>query len=98
MNSEMKKYTRYTFSERPDRAEEADEKQTAVWDVFMLQDPVAHRNWGYLMDQLAAFQIMICDQSDTIVAVGFTVPLVWEEPLARYPGVPGMGGTPGYLA
>jgi hypothetical protein len=85
MSAAMHKYTRYTFAERPDRADEADEKQTAVWDIFMLQDPIAHQYWGYLMNELAAFQFMICDQSDTIVAVGFTVPLAWDQPLDALP-------------
>ena len=80
-----KVYHRYSFAERPGRAAEADAKQTAVWNTFMLQDPIAGQYWRYLMDELAAFQFMICDQSDTIVAVGFTVPLVWDEPLDALP-------------
>ncbi len=74
----MSNYTRYTFAERPDRAEEADALCPTVWPEFMLQDLVANSNWGYLTDEFAAFQFFLCDESDAIVAVGNSIPVTWD--------------------
>ena len=78
-------YKLYTFAERHDRAEEADALCSTVWPKFMLQDPVANRNWGYLMDEFADYQFFLCDESDAIVAVGNTIPLKWDASLESLP-------------
>jgi GNAT superfamily N-acetyltransferase len=74
----MTSFTRYTFTERPDRADEADQMQMSVWPEIMMHDPVANQYFHHLMEGLAEYQFMLCDEADAIVGVGFAVPLVWE--------------------
>jgi GNAT superfamily N-acetyltransferase len=69
----------HTFAERPDRAQEADRLQAAVWPEFMRHDPVAHDCFHHLLrEPLSRFQHMLCDAADAIVGVGFAVPLAWD--------------------
>jgi len=71
-------YRLCTFADYPDRAEEADDLCPLAWPEFMLQDPVADRYWGYLMNEFAAYQLFLCDSEDRIVAVGNTIPVRWD--------------------
>jgi len=80
----MSDFMCYTFAERPERAEEADALCGPAWPEFMLHDPVSN-NWGYLMNEFAAYQLFLCDPEDRIVAVGNTIPLKWDRPLEDLP-------------
>jgi GNAT superfamily N-acetyltransferase len=74
----------HTFAQRPDRALEADRLQMAVWPEIMMHDPVAKEHFHHLREGLAEYQLMLCDNADAIVGVGFAIPFVWE-PSRRLP-------------
>ena len=35
-------------------------------------------HWGSLFDTFAGFQILFCDSADTLIALGHTIPFVWD--------------------
>ncbi len=74
----MSGYRLYTFAERPDRAREAIRLQASVWPEIMMHDPVADELFHHLWEGLGAYQQMLCDERDAIVAVGLSIPLVWD--------------------
>ena len=42
-------------------------------------------HWGSLFDTFADFQILLCDPVDTVVALGHTIPFVWDGTVAEVP-------------
>ncbi len=72
-------YRLFTFTERPELAEAADQVQISVWPEFMLHDAVADKYFRYLLEGLAEYQFMLLDENDSIVATVNTVPLAWND-------------------
>jgi GNAT superfamily N-acetyltransferase len=46
------------------------------WPTFLLHGDIAH--WGALFDVFAEYQILFCEPADTLIALGHTIPLVWD--------------------
>lgn len=67
-----------TLAERPDLTTPMARHNGAVWPTFMLQDPVADRLWHHLDEEFAAFQLLLIDDADAIVAAGNSAPLAWS--------------------
>ena len=67
-----------TLAERPDLTTPMARHNGAVWPTFMLQDPVADRLWHHLDEEFAAFQLLLLDDADAIVAAGNSAPLAWN--------------------
>jgi hypothetical protein len=65
---------RFTLTERPDLAEQVHRLSGESWPTFLLHADLPH--WGSLFDEFAEYQILFCDQA--VVAVGHTIPLVWD--------------------
>ena len=41
--------------------------------------------WDSLFDTFAGFQILFCDPADTLIALGHTIPFVWDGTLKDLP-------------
>ncbi len=67
-----------TLDERPDLVDATDDIVGAGWPEFMLHDPIADEHFGYLYSDLGAFQFVLVDADENVVALGNTVPLVWD--------------------
>lgn len=76
-------YTTHTLDQRPDLKDQIDRLSRDTWPEFLLHGNACH--WGRLFDAFAAFQVMICNPSDELMAVGHTVPLIWDGSLDDLP-------------
>lgn len=75
----MTQYQLYSLRQRPDLVGPSDKVIGSVWPEFMLNDPVADRYWGRLTQEFAGFQFVLCDEADEIIAVGNSLPVVWDS-------------------
>ena len=75
--------TVYTLTEKPHLADQVDQLGAEAWPAFMLQGNGPH--WPLLYDIFAPYQLLFCDPAGALVAVGHTVPLVWDGTLADLP-------------
>jgi hypothetical protein len=74
-----------SLAERPDLEDAIDRHNGAVWPEFMLHDPVAGRLWQFLHGSFAAWQRLILDPDDRIVAALNSAPLWWDGTDAGLP-------------
>ncbi len=75
-----------SLAERPDLESALGDHNSAVWPEFMFQDPVPGRLWHLLHGPFAAFQQMILDPADRIVAAFNAAPLWWDGSDDDLPG------------
>ncbi len=61
-----------TLAERPELKGQIDRLTREAWPEFLLHAHVRH--WDSLFDTFASCQILLCDNADTVVAVGHTIP------------------------
>ena len=81
----INQYRYTTYARRPDLLGEARELNGSVWPEFMFHDAVADRWWDRLEETFAGYQTMWIDADDHVVAVGNTVPLVWDGAIDHLP-------------
>jgi len=81
----MNHYHYTTYARRPDLVEAACRINGSVWPEFMFHDAVADRLWDRLEGTLADYQTLWFDENERVVAVGNTVPLVWNGALDQLP-------------
>ena len=55
------------------------------WPVFMRNDPVSDRYWPSLYTTFADFQIVFYDDTDRVIAVGHSIPVVWDGTVEGLP-------------
>ena len=72
-----------TLKRRPELAEQVDQLAGEAWPTFMLHADTPY--WGSLFDTFAGFQILFCDSADTLIALGHTIPFVWDGTLEDLP-------------
>src|SRR5919199_2882583 len=65
-----------TLEQRPDLEEQVDRLAREAWPPFMLHAGTPY--WGSLFDTFAGFQILLCDPTNTLIALGHTIPFVWD--------------------
>jgi hypothetical protein len=68
----------------PSLGEQADRIAAEVWPEFMLHDPVASKYWQYLYRDWPEYQFALVERG-TVLAVGNSVPVCWNGPLADLP-------------
>ncbi len=81
----MIRYRYTTYAQRPGLLNEARQLNGSVWPEFMFHDAVADRLWDRLEGTFADYQTMWLDGSDRVVAVGNTLPLVWDGAIEQLP-------------
>jgi hypothetical protein len=69
-------FERFTLEERPDLEEQVGRLAVEGWPTFLLHGDITH--WNRLFDYFAELQVLICEPADTVVAVGHTIPFVWD--------------------
>jgi hypothetical protein len=76
-------YTLFTLAERPDLVPQIDQLSEAAWPVFLLHS--TNRQWHLVFEIFSLYQLLFCDLDGALIAVGHTVPLVWDNSLADLP-------------
>lgn len=71
------------LQERPDLIGQVDQLAIEAWPAFLRFGDTP--DWGHLYDTFGRYQILICDPKDNLMAVGHTVPIVWD---GRTTGLP----------
>ncbi len=74
-------YTVHTLAERPELRPEVDRLSSQSWPDFLLHGDANH--WHLVFEMLTSNQVLLCDSSGELLAVGHYVPLVWDGTLAR---------------
>lgn len=77
--------TAITLAERPELEAQIPRLHAESWPAFMQADPVAVRYWGDLLSIFAEYQYVLCDETDTVVAAGHAIPLVWDGTVGSLP-------------
>lgn len=75
----------YNLREFPDFRREFDRLHAEGWPEFMRHDEKADLYWEMLMSAFADFQILLCDDDQNVMAIGNSIPIVWNGTIARLP-------------
>jgi GNAT superfamily N-acetyltransferase len=84
----MTSFTVATFAERPDLTAASEPIIDAAWHEFVLNDDVANRLWDRVESDFPDFQFLLLDADETVLAVGNSIPLVWD---GRHESLPDAG-------
>ena len=71
-------YTFVTHTERPDLQPQLFPLIAEAWPKFMLEDPVANRNWPRLFSDFPDFQVVLLDGT-TIAGAANAIPFAWND-------------------
>lgn len=74
-----------TAANRPDLADRMNAFTGVAWPEFMRHDAVSNVYWSRLYPDFPHFQYSMIDESETILAVGNSVPICWKEPFESLP-------------
>lgn len=74
-----------TLAERPAIEEEFYPQKRRIWPEFMLHDLYAHKFWHYVNKVFARHQLYLLNEAEEPIAVGQTLPLVWDGTRAGLP-------------
>lgn len=83
VESPLMAYTLFTLAERPDLELHVDRLSVAAWPLFLLHSN--NRHWHSLFEIFAPYQLLLCNPDASLIAVGHTVPLVWDGSEADLP-------------
>lgn len=76
-------YEVHTLKQRPDLEKQVVQLNNDAWPEYIHHSDTYH--WDDMFSTLADFQVLLCNPSNTVVAVGFTVPLIWDGTLEDLP-------------
>src|SRR6266542_2891606 len=74
-----------TLAERPEVAAAFDALSDAPWPEFMHHGGIDGKAWRSLNTRFAAFQVAVLDAAGGMMAVGRTIPLVWDGTVGNLP-------------
>lgn len=77
--------TIWTLEQRPDLTRGVLALSPKAWPLFVLEDDVSTEYYGALFEHFAAFQFAVCDEQETVIAAGNTIPLLWDGTLEGLP-------------
>jgi GNAT superfamily N-acetyltransferase len=75
----------YTLTERPELRQRIGDIYQRVWHIFMNQSEVANRAWPYCFEAWPQYQVALCDEQDSVLAAGNTVPIQWDGTVEGLP-------------
>ena len=78
-------YTTVDLEQRSDLQATADNVIGAAWPPFMLEDPIASRYWYRIYESFPRFQFAFVAATGELLAVGNSVPLAFDGPIASLP-------------
>ena len=73
----------YTFAQKPELRDQIDQLNDASWPLFLLHGNIRH--WHLLFEMFPEYQLLFCDSADRLIAVGHTVPLIWDGSVSDLP-------------
>lgn len=76
-------YSIYTLAQKPEMRDQIDHLSDESWPPFLMHGNIYH--WHLLFEMFPDYQLLLCDATDTLIAAGYTVPLVWDGSLADLP-------------
>ena len=76
-------YSICTFAQKPEYRHQIDQLSDEAWPPFLLHGNVDH--WHLLFDTFPDYQLLLCDSANRLIAVGHTVPLIWDGSLSDLP-------------
>jgi len=76
-------YSVYTFAQKPELEKQINQLSDESWPPFLLHGNIHH--WHLLFEMFPNYQILLCDSDDRLIAVGHTVPLIWDGSLSDLP-------------
>jgi hypothetical protein len=76
-------YSIYTFAQKPELRDQIDQLSDESWPPFLLHGNIHH--WHLLFEMFPDCQLLLCDSADRLIAVGHTVPLIWDGSLSDLP-------------
>ncbi|MED0672799.1 GNAT family N-acetyltransferase [Aneurinibacillus aneurinilyticus] len=82
---EQQKYQIFTLDKRPDFIEQTYELNQTAWPEFMLHDKIADTYWEKLIADFSRFQVCVCDRDEKVIAVGNTIPFIWDGRIESLP-------------
>ena len=74
-----------TLRERPELADAFWPQKQRIWPEFMFHDVYAETRWRYTYEVYEDLQLYLLDESDQPVAVGQTIPCVWDGTMEGLP-------------
>jgi hypothetical protein len=66
----------FTLKDRPELRDQVGQLAREGWPTFLLHSDITH--WDTLFDEFAELQILLCEPAGSVVAVGHTIPFVWD--------------------
>jgi len=76
-------YSARTFAQQPEVRHHIERLSGEAWPTFLLHGDVDH--WHLLFEMFPEFQLLLFDSADTLIAVGHTVPILWDGSLSGLP-------------
>jgi GNAT superfamily N-acetyltransferase len=85
MTDKNDKFTIVTLRQRPGINEVFYKQKERIWPEFMFHDVYANVLWSYLSTAFQDFQIYLLNEDKEPIAVGQTMPLVWNGSMSDLP-------------
>ena len=76
-------YETVTLSQKPSLAGQIDRLSDEAWAEFLTH--AGTRHWRSLFTTFADFQVLLCASDNKVIAVGHTVPFIWDGTLEDLP-------------
>jgi len=73
----------YTLAQKPELGDQIDRLSDESWPPFLLHGNIHH--WHLLFEMFPGYQLLLFDTADELIAVGHTVPLIWDGSLSDLP-------------
>lgn len=77
--------TLHTLRGKPDLAERFYLQKQRIWPEFMMRDVYSARLWHHLSEDFPDYQLYLLNEENDPVAVGQSIPLVWDATLSGLP-------------
>lgn len=74
----MAEYYQYTLAERPELLAAVSHAGASIWPRYMGYDRVCLQYWRRLFTDFPQYQLIFCDDHDQIMAMGHSIPTVWD--------------------
>lgn len=75
----------HTIAGRPELVAQVNRISPTIWPEFMSHDEVCNRCWRFLFEYFPEQQVVLCNESDQVIAMGHTAPLEWDGTEAHLP-------------
>ncbi len=76
-------YSIFTFTQKPDFRGRINRLGDEAWPAFLREGNIYH--WHLLFEMFAEYQLLFVDSEDNLIAVGHTIPLIWDGSLSDLP-------------